>query len=352
MLELQLIERGGENRQLIFTGSNGNGIDFEPLRLDALKRFRKTGDLSVTLRNATVREVTPSGPEISTVNGPIRWKNIPQDFRIVGLVEDGCLPVELVQTSLLLPDRNVLSRMPRLYKAIDYSHLLGRGTLNVSPMLAAFEGKNRRIPTSQEFKESYRFETSKLQANAPWVTTPQLSDGELLDTYEMLEDFREHHGFKVQFLSKVLPWLTKLIRHDALEATDLVFQELAHEYRVEQNSILFLLALDCLYDGGPARDDRQLPGRRVFKPSLTPSDGALHNALADVFLLEALMKLAALAPGSAVAGCTDDNGVAQAWAMFHPRLKRVTERSASFALALDELGPKMPSARRAALYLD
>lgn len=352
VLELQFTEREGAQRKLSITGEGTAGIDFVPLGLEALRRYLSTGMWDVELRNLRVDAQGSIGPEPVFGNAVASMTSDPRNA-LFGLVEGGWLPVPFMQAGVLLLDSCVAGKFadtgPPNNEKSD-AHLLDISTKQICPLLAAFEGGLRKVPTFHDFSTRSKVLTRKLKTGLPSCEVTSLAEVDLRAMYSFLVEQRRNYPDHTEFLTQAFPLMAHRVADSHLSGMDAELQALAAKYHVPQKSFLFLLALDCLYDEGTVLKPLQRPGRLVLKPKKVHSDGNLYNALFDVYQMEVLCVMLAIKATQRAAACTKDHGLAQAWAMLRPRGMRWKDDQITFEVSRDWFANRMSTQRRDELF--
>ncbi|WP_045756892.1 hypothetical protein [Xanthomonas albilineans] len=239
---------------------------------------------------------------------------------VYSLVPGGVSPLAMTSAVIHMLDRNVVSWIgreprgepdsPRDAAMRWWLKFLDTPTQSINPVLCAFEGNKRRIPTLDEFKEEYRRSCEKIGAYFRSARIFRHQEDDFLQIYQNVVDLHARHSAEMDFLCEIAPEIAERHkRHELVAIRNRIFD--AAQRRCLGTSLVLIATLSCLYEG--ATEAAASPARGVIKPKPKYGPMAAHNALSDVRAVEMLAASALLRPGT-LGLCTGDLRLARFWA--------------------------------------
>lgn len=238
---------------------------------------------------------------------------------VYSLVPGGVSPLAITSAVIHLLDRNVVSWIgreprgepdsPRDAAMRWWLKFLDTPTQSINPVLCAFEGNKRRIPTLEEFKNEYRRSCEKIGAYFRSARIVRHQDDDFLQLYQNVVDLHARHRAEMDFLCEIAPEVAERRPRRELAAIRDRILDAAQRNRLGA-SLVLIASLSCLYEG--ATEATASAARGVIKPTPRYGPRAAHNALSDVRAVEMLAAGAPLGPET-LGLCTGDRRLARFW---------------------------------------
>lgn len=226
-------------------------------------------------------------PAPGRVSIPIKFH---QPLSVFALVDGGWLPPPFVIPSNFLVDRNVVSSLVRIRRGVSTVHtdwwfqFFNEFTALINPGLYAFEGKELRPPSFDEFRNSFDEASKEIASQLPGAKLVPYGAIQYKAAYDMLLEFSDRYDRETKFLMKVAPKVTFRPTNSHISQTEAEILETAAELGLKTHSLAVIAILACLYER--ADGSGFLAARRIIKPGINYAPQDAHNALADLRALE------------------------------------------------------------------
>lgn len=261
---------------------------------------------------------------------------------IFAITIHGLRPLLLVGNSLHLIDKNVVARM-RASSISDadryWLEMLNSQGRKINPILCAFEGQIRSVPSEKEFwDELVRSceDVSRLLPKADVVT--HLHD-QKSGLYSLVQDLSDRYQREHSFLLEVAPSLLERASDTENRLRNERLISIAERLGIARRSLAVVAALSCLNESKSG--DPPSPARRVLKPAEIQKTQNAHNALADLRALEFLIAGHAHGLGDAVL-CTADRPLGRFWRTLGFKGARASGRTVTYGFDFSsELLPRL-----------
>lgn len=286
------------NLVMKFTNPDGEVFTFEPESFipltcqDFLAAHNAGNNLYEIKVNAIDVEVClPNGERAQKGQGLIEMPiNFQRNLPIYALVENGWLPPPFVTPPAYLPDRNIIGYIQQINKGNPHAlyadtewwlKIISDDQIHINPFLYAFESNQQRIPTFEEFKNSFAEAEGIIRGLFPNANLVVYGDREFNAAFDTIIDVLKFHPQETIFLQKVAPLIRECVPKDRLQQVcDDIFQ-IAERLGLPLTSIPLLAALSCLYE------DRNIAGYNAARELLhlkggVYTDEKAYNALSDM----------------------------------------------------------------------
>lgn len=243
--------------------------------------------------------------------------------RCFGLLPGGFLPPELLLAGTgVLIDRNIaigLSRpgVPRnaASRAADLSWLNSEW-FKVSPVVAAFEGRQPREQSRAEFFDELQKIADRIEQRLPRAYRFDFGEPAASSVYELYKDSAKRLSREQDFLKEVCLRLRLPSQLTDPGDGEAWLLQLARDHGLKILTAVVWIALAVLYESDDVQHARgMLKLGDKWLPSATWKKHA-YNAIADVRLIE-LLSVAASYPHR-FAGLTKDKSLAHTWCGLRP----------------------------------
>lgn len=343
-----------DGHTLSFPLTDGPRPSIESLGYAELVELLNGGE-SIPLRFRDIA-LSVAGPERNAEGrgtASFNWKPL-EPVGVFILVEGGWLPPgPWVNADYMLLDRNIVIGLEAILRgpasnASETEHfwvdLLKDCQTKLHLVSFALEGRESRRPEMDGFMSELARARAVVLSHFPGNVIAEISDGHLRGAKGMLSDFERFFCKTTHFLGKVFPMLEpQLPKHERYAAYSKVMRA-AKESKLSVASMPVILAISCLFcgTGGAHRKKPINPGRRVLKPSRSPTREGLYNAAFDTWLIEMLVAANGLS-SDRFALATRDTGLAAAWAGIRPQSFRMENGVLRATVTLSAaLFPAMP----------
>ena len=243
----------------------------------------------------------------------------------VALVPYGWLPMPFVVPQRFLVDRNVVSILRRIRErgmspqdqAFSWWIEMFEGGSGIfNPLLYAYEGAFRRIPTYIEFVTSYEDGVDELKTAFPKANVIEFSEPLYRGAYAQLTALAERGERETAFIVEAIPLVLERVSRTRDEHLRDTLIRIAGARSINPGSLVVLAVLSVLYDDTQGK----VPsiGRRLLKPK---SDYSLHdayNAISDLRHIELAALSHAVIDDGAFSLCTNDHALAEFWCSLSP----------------------------------
>ena len=265
------------------------------------------------------------------------------------LQPQGWAPVAACGVSNVFLDRNAVSalkdrdRSPNGAREIAQRWWLDQlncRAFNLSPVIAAAEGSQRRFPSLNEFRDQIAEASDAIASGLPDARIAVYGASDLQAIHSMFQTRWVQSQAEREFLMSVSPLVANRVARSKLRRVEGKVLSLATSVGLRRTSLPVVAALSCLYEYEGANAFQI--GRKIIKPSLSYSDGDAHNAVADLQSLEFLAILGAILDENA-GMCTCDRALAAFWHYLNLRASTFVGQKSSFRCAPDpRLFPRLP----------
>ena len=337
-------------------GEDGQEHDFhidevEPLGFVALRDCLRDGRRShpTQMHGRLYRDGKPSGERLKLTCSIEFNERVP----FYGLVPGGALPPMYLQGTTLVLDRNVVTSLkmadsPKRAEGAAECWLfsfLDSASNTVNPVLGAFEGKDNRTPTLEEFRIEVHDAAQAIQQRLPAVGLVSFSDDALRQQHSWRQSFDKRAKPEAHFLRTVAPFLSNTVATRQLEEVERKILGVANSCGLTRSCVV-LAALARLY-ASPDGTDYGV-AQKLLKLTHSYSEEAAYNALADLRQLELLAGSQGFS--TPVALLTGDKALALFWCGLGVQSVQVGATRARFNLSpVAELFPRVPAERLAGL---
>ncbi len=293
---------------------------FEPLTASQLESALKDPHAPIEFVFWT-KEAEVDGVKIAEAGRVTTNITFPHSPAPYALVANGWLPMPFVMPQHFLIDRNVVASLKATRERGVSSPNIGfqwwvnmfeAQTCLFNPLLFAYEGCERRLPSKTEFVSAFQQGSIELAACLPKSRIVRYEREHVDAAYEQLMSIAARGERDAKFLTQVMP----LILHRVSRAREKIVQnailKLARELNIKNDAFVLIAVLSVLYediDGNAGSI-----GRRLLKPSVTYTPQDAYNAISDLRHIEVAAASQAVLLGQAFALCTNDRGLARFWA--------------------------------------
>jgi hypothetical protein len=325
---------------------------FKPLGYEDL--IERTGEYPIEAR-ISAGNAKLNG-EILTENTickfPINFNN---DVTIYVLAMGGWLPFTFLNEPKIIPDRNVISSIKEIKsgklrentkKTEWWLRFFKKSDLTINPILYAFEGNLRRLPTYNEFCTSFDeavFEIKQYFPNANVISYPEKKYYKA--AYEILEDLTSSFEREQEFLIKTSPLVATIPADNEIEEIQDTIDDIALRLNILGDSLAYYLVLSCLYDN---KDNVSVyhAARKVLKPKHNYTEKHAYNAISDLNAMILFLQSLSL-PKHVFSVCTCDKPLATFWTGLNPIERNVKNKKINITFSVNEnLFPRLGDKQR------
>lgn len=235
------------------------------------------------------------------------------------LAMGGWFPPPFLPQGILLLDRNILQILFILnHKSKKHNNeankwwlsLFNSETVTLNPILCALEGSNRRTQSYSEFCNSFNDACDQIRIHLPLSNIINYSEEHYKSGYQLIIERQQRTQKEIQFLVKISDLIYHRVAEKRLRVVEDELVSESEKMGISRMSIVFILALSCLYE----RKDgiEPLIGRKVLKPKPGYCEFDAYNAILDICALEILT----LSNGLGIENfsfCTRDKHLAALW---------------------------------------
>lgn len=294
-------------------------VGFEPLAVSDLWRVQADRGTGVKFRfrgtDAKFDGVVQTGQ--FDVSMTLHFTMSPAPY---ALVAGGWLPLPFVLPQRFLVDRNVVSTLRRIreHGANDgdttfewWTKFFKGGAATFNPLLYAYEGAQRRIPTRAEFDHSFSEGRRELLEAFPEATIIDFHDVHAQAAYAQLEALAARGERDASFLIDVVPLiLERISRRSENRVRDQILG-LALKHGVIPSAPVCLAVFSALFDD--VHGSVPSIGRRLLKPKRNYTVEDAYNAVSDLRHVELAALSGAVVDDGQFALCTADRALAEFW---------------------------------------
>jgi hypothetical protein len=256
-----------------------------------------------------------------TISSTINFRN---PTSIYALVEGGWLPLPFVQPPNFLFDRNVISTLAKIvdgsirqdvYHTNWWLSFLNNSAIIINPILYAWEGDSRKIPTYPEFCDHFYKGSKLISAVLPKANINKFQDEHFKAAYTTVLDLSKLQKKEVKFLLHAVPLIINRAPTSKLKQYWQNLANKARELRLNNRSLAVIVAYSCLFE----RQDGSgcLVGRRILKPRKGYTEQDAYNALSDLRALELFICSCGLEQ-KPMSLCTCDRAITAFWCLINP----------------------------------
>lgn len=273
----------------------------------------------------------------------------------VALVPGGWLPSSMAGAHyMLVPDRNVVSSLTAARRSLDRGSpddlmgLLLNEPVQISPLVFALEGNQRRPPSVQEIAQQIDEARDRFQAALPNAEIVPDRASAIRGAQGLWSDMRVSQVQYERFLVASFPILRPAGPSPSKRAS--LTKRLcliAAKESVSRRSLPFLLAWLAI-----ALPQGLNPAMELLKPDKNePLDQKAYGALADIRQLQLLVYASALFPHQPIALLTHDRALAQIWTGLGITNMRANGKICDFNLSLGSDSPFFANATESEITL-
>lgn len=236
------------------------------------------------------------------------------------LVAGGWLPLPFVLPQRFLLDRNVVSTLRRIreHGARDgdatfewWTNFFQGGAAIFNPLPYAYEGARRRIPTKEEFEQSFLEGRRELVQAFPDATIIAFHEAHAEAAYAQLEALVVRGERDARFLLDAVPLIVERVsRRSEAKVRDKIL-ELSLKHGVIPNALICLAIFSALFDD--VHGSVPSIGRRLVKPKANYSSEDAYNVISDLRHVELAALSGAVVDDGQFALCTADRALAEFW---------------------------------------
>jgi hypothetical protein len=283
--------------------------------------------------------------------------SMPTNFRepvsIFSLVDGGWLPPPLVIPANFLVDRNVVASFVKMKQRANqgsttqndwWAQLFSKFAALINPCLYAFEGKNRKPPSFEEFCRTFELVSAEVRTHLPSARLIEYEPVHFKAAYEIITDVSDRLERETEFLLQTVPLIIHPVVDSRLEKISFEILERARKLKVKTDSLVTVAVLSCLYQ----RSDGSgfLAARRLVKPKKGYLQPDAYNALSDLRAIEMFTSGLGF-QRERFALCTCDRAMAAFWSGLNVRFARWHNERPTFSITLTEdLFPRLDKAAR------
>lgn len=236
------------------------------------------------------------------------------------LVAGGWLPLPFLRSLRFLVDRNVVSNLKRIrengQKENDATYELFKeifkdGVSIFNPLLYAYEGAMRRLPTRSEFDQAFEEGRLELLEAFPRSTVIEFDELHAKAAYQQLTDLTARGERDIKFLIEVAPLIAHRVSRKMEENSRDKIIEIAIKNGVLPYSPVCLACFSALYDD--VHGKAASIGRKLLKPKPNYTEADAYNAISDLRHIELAAASNAMFENEPFALCTADQGLAEFW---------------------------------------
>lgn len=258
------------------------------------------------------------------------------------LAMGGWFPPPFLPQGILLLDRNILQILFILNRGSKkhnneanrwWLSLFNSEAITLNPILCAIEGENRRTQSYSEFCNSFDYACDLVRTHLPLSNVINYNEVHYRAGYQSIIDREQRTQKEIQFLVKISDLIYHRVPEKRLREVEDELVSESEKIGISRMSIVFILALSCLYE----RKDGVEPliGRKVLKPKPGYSKSDAYNAISDISFLEML----ALSNGLGIENfsfCTRDKHLAALWCSLKLTAAVWQDGNATFNVTLQE----------------
>jgi len=292
---------------------------FAPLSFSQLLQAKHFAGAGIDVKFRGIDAVIDGVPqdEITVTTAKMVFPNSPEPY---ALVVGGWLPLPFVIPKNFLVDRNVVAKLRRIRargpRRDDVNFQWWRqfidGTaVTFNPLLYAYEGGSRCLPTMDEFVAAYREGAQELRSAFPAAQIIDFEREHFESAYSQLVMLRSRGERDAEFLCHAVPFINQRVPRGQERRILDALMKIAGDGAVFQNSLVGLAVLSVLYED--VHGKRPSIGRRLLKPKAKFTVEDAYNALSDLRHIEIAALSHAVIPDQKFALCTNDVGVAMFW---------------------------------------
>jgi len=342
-----------------YEAASGEILEIEPTRFeplsfsDLVEDYNKKDKLyplrieakSVSSSRTGFKTTSPASVSMPT--------NFREPVSIFSLVDGGWLPPPLVIPANFMVDRNVVASLEKMKQRANHpsktqhdwwTQFFSDFAALINPCLYAFEGKNGKPPSFEEFCRTFELVSAEVKAHLP---TARLVEYDLIHfkaAYDIITDVSDRLERETEFLLQTLPLIIHPVVEYQLEKSRFEILQRARRLKVKTGSLVTVAVLSCLYQ----RSDGSgfLAARKLLKPKKGYSRQHAYNALSDLRAIE--MFTAGLGfQRERFALCTCDRAMAAFWSGLNVRFARWHNERPTFSITLTEdLFPRLDNTAR------
>ncbi len=334
------------NIRIKYIADNGDTAEFTPSSLKLLSYSDLTKTISenccdlefmVTAGNSQINETVIEKDSTASFEITFHKKQT-----IYALTIGGWCPFPFLPESTILADRNVIDTIKKLmhekegpfFEASQWWFKFTKNyNLTINPVLYAFEGKNKRTPSFEEFCSEYDEAVNIINSTLPSIKTTTYKSIHYEAAYKLLLDKRSKFSREADFLISVAPLVVSRHSTEKLKTVQNEINNLAKQYNLIGNSLSYILAISCLYENKDGSG--YLATRKIFKPKDIYTKEMAFNTLTDLLNLEFLLNIQGLFNNAKQYLCTCDTALAVFWAGLAPRDLSSNNGQLSFNFSLD-----------------
>ena len=310
---------------------DGRQFDVKPLSFAELVYAAETTNptFAVSLGNARA-PVSETGLE---KDGPLTVNTTMSNNGPViafGLVKGGWLPMPWAHKRVAWVDRNVVIALEKLKGYVEaaanpgdpawLAQWLGVDTDEVSPILFALEGSQRRTPTDFDMRAELTRASKALERLMPGAKIQTVNPQQRKALLRLVLDNAESRARATRLLMQAAPLVVQREKPERRGLLETKVLDLARQEGVKPSSLTVLALLSCIYDANPTISTHRAatPGRAVLKPKATFTREDAYNALTDLYFVELMLNAHAAFPDIQPVLYTRDVGIAAMWTVLQP----------------------------------
>ena len=316
MLEIKIIDHDGS---LVIVKPSGSRFVTRPFIFsEFLSHFIEKEELVLTVDGAVTK--FPLRPDEDAVEGSIHlgFKAASENC-YVACVAGGWLPAAFAQADVFLLDANIAKNVRSPLTGRDQrSESLLHGARALNPILAAMEGKNRRMPTLSDLAKRNSELCERLRKIYP-NNVEGVKDTDLYLVHNLQTSLQKQWQIFLLFLEDAWPLLGGMKKKESFSPRELFTElELRRERsNLNRDNLIYLLAVDSAFSKKQI-PPHSCPGRAIIKPHKQFSDELAYNVFSDIINFQ-IAALSQTLPGKPLGTfCTADLGLAGAWALLRP----------------------------------
>ena len=313
-----LIRHVTEEGDTYYISARSDRFDVKPLSHSELVSFVQSPQTNIQIKISNVN-VTPDNLE----------EDIPRTVTftigaapIYGLVDGGWLPMPWAHREVAYIDSNIVIGIEKMLmdttpKNETLQHFLGVDTQLVSPLFYALEGVAKRPVTEIEFNTELDRAEYVLQGLLPIEKIEFLNKKQRSEMYDILR--QQSRAAAMKLTTAVVPLVADQLDKKNRPHIEKKLLLLAAENNLAVNSFVVVALLSCVYDSIKGNHNRaQTPGRSVIKPKKKYDERTAYGAISDLYMLEFLHNIQAIAPKKSRVFYTQDVGLAALWTAMQP----------------------------------
>lgn len=267
------------------------------------------------------------------------------------LVRGGVLPLVYAQDHTLLLDRNIVTALRRDLDNSWPIDFVDFSSTKINPLLAAFEGTDRRMPTYDSFVTEVRNIEQAVRRRMKSVKVTAFGDAALRVMYRFRESFADREAKEIDYLMYASQELVNRVGASCLGSKRDNLDREAACIGLPNPSLVRIAVLSKLYESNGGAGSDFGVGQKIvkFRPGYTRENA--YNALADIRQLEFL------AAGHGLLNClaliTQDKGLALLWSGLGYRGSSSDNISTTVSLNPNaSMFPRLPSGQMSRLLFN